>query len=450
MDGRPRRYAWLAILAAALVVRLAAGVWWQSRLPETTQFAFGDSETYWYLARTIATGEPFQYGEGARIFRTPGYPLILAPLFLAFGNDPPVLAARAVSALLGTASVAGVMGLARTLFDERVALLTGVTTAFEPGAITLGVFVLSEAPFCPLMVLNLWAWTLAWRSPDRQGMLMHAAWGGVAAALATLMRPSWLLFVPFAAILGIAFLVANRKRVSGSDSQRVLHPVTVTPTPTRSSHLAISVTMVLALAITMAPWWIRNYTITGRFIPTTLQVGASLYDGLSPIADGSSNMEFVPGFVAEQQAADKAASSPPLDTFEERLDRRMRDASLAWARENPGRVLQLVGIKLLRMWSPWPNAADLGSFPAKLAIAVGYLPLIVLGLIGAWRYAGRDWSVALLLAPAIYFTLLHVVFVSSLRYRQPAMLLIAILAAAAMVELFDRRRRNSLAGPGLN
>src|SRR5215216_2256769 len=102
MGGRSRRIAALAILAVALAVRLAAGVWWQQRLPADTKFFFGDSESYWHLGRAIAKGEPYQYGlEEARIFRTPGYPLLLAPLFLLFGTDPPLMAARALSALLG-------------------------------------------------------------------------------------------------------------------------------------------------------------------------------------------------------------------------------------------------------------------------------------------------------------------------------------------------------------
>jgi 4-amino-4-deoxy-L-arabinose transferase-like glycosyltransferase len=415
MDGLPQRYVWLAILALALGVRLAAGAWWQNRLPPHLQFAFPDSEGYWRLAQAIAEGKPYRYGAGdGQIFRTPGYPLLLAPLFLVFGPNPPVSAARILSALLGTAAVAGVMGIARLLFDNRVALLAGLATALDPGTISLGVFVLSEAPFCPLMVANLGGWMLAWRSPDRRRMFAHAAWAGVAAGLATLMRPSWLLFLPFASVVGLAVISDRRK------------------------HIAISAAMLAALCVTMSPWWMRSYSITGRFIPTTLQVGPSLYDGLSPQADGSSNMDFVPKFVAEQERIDAESPQPLKGTLEERLDQRMRDASIRWAKDHPGRVLQLVGIKFLRMWSPWPNAADLGSFAAKLAIAVGYVPLIVLGLWGAGRYCRRDWSYVLLVLPAVYFTLLHVIFVSSLRYRQPAMLLMAILAAAVACDLWDR------------
>src|SRR5690349_17264092 len=75
-------FAWklAAILAVALVLRLAAGWWWQERLPAGVKFGFGDSESYWELGRAIARGEPYEYGpDNLKIFRTPGYPALLAP-----------------------------------------------------------------------------------------------------------------------------------------------------------------------------------------------------------------------------------------------------------------------------------------------------------------------------------------------------------------------------------
>ena len=42
------------ILLGALAVRIAAGCWWEHRLPGGVKFAFPDSESYWELARAVA------------------------------------------------------------------------------------------------------------------------------------------------------------------------------------------------------------------------------------------------------------------------------------------------------------------------------------------------------------------------------------------------------------
>lgn len=420
----PARWWLVGILGAAFALRLGAGFWWQERLREGEKFRFGDSEGYWELGRTMARGKPYEYGPlRYKVFRTPGYPAVLAPLFLV-RDEPPVIWGRALSAILATAAVAGVAGLARLLFDERTALFAAAIAAVYPEAVALGAFVLSEAPFAPLMLMNLIAWTLAWRGAGTKQTFGWALAGGIAAGLATLMRPSWLLFVPFAAVVGMAL------------------------GPDRRKQALISGLMLIGLCLTMMPWWARNYAVAGRFVPTSLQVGASLYDGLSPKADGSSEMSFVAEFVTEQRLADQAATVPPQGLFEDRLDRRMREAALAWARQNPGRVLQLAGTKFLRMWSPIPNAAEFQSIALRALLAVTYLPVVLLALIGIWRYSRRDWPYLLCVLPALYLTCLHVVFVSSIRYRQPAMLPLIVLAAAAFVALVWRTRVSKAAVPG--
>lgn len=419
-------YRWwlIAILCVAFGLRLAAGAWWQSRLPEGVKFGFGDSEGYWELARTIARGQPYEYGPlKYKVFRTPGYPLVLAPLFVV-SQEPPVMWGRALSALLATAAVGAVAALAKLLFDERTALLAAAIAAVYPEAISLGAFVLSEAPFVPLMLLNLIAWTRAWQADSRKEAITWTLAAGVCAGLATLMRPSWLLFVPFAGMIGVAI------------------------GPDRDKHLRIVAVMLAALCITMSPWWIRNALVTERFVPTSLQVGASLYDGLSPTATGASEMSFVKGFVAVQQAADALPGANPAGLFEDRLDRRMRDVSIAWARQNPRQVAELAGIKFLRMWSPLPNAAEFRSTMLRLVLAMTFTPILLLALVGAWRYLRRDWPYLLLVLPAAYFTCLHVIFVSSIRYRQPAMMTLIILAAAALIGLVDTFRPRPSTVPG--
>ena len=365
--------------------------------PQTAQFGFADSESYWALGRQIARGEPYQFGEeDARVFRTPGYPLLLASLFWVGGDQPPVMWARALGAVLGTLAVGGVCWLTRLLHDGPTSLLAASMAAVYPGAISMSVFVLSESLFCPLMLLQFVLWIVAWRSPRGNSVWWLATLSGCAAGAATLVRPAWLLFTPLAILV---FALGY---------------------PERGRQLRIAGFLLAGFVLTMSPWWIRNFAVTGRFVPTTLQVGASLYDGLNPRATGASNMWW-----------DERTFPLPEVHDEIGRDRQLRQAALSWAEQNPGRVLRLAGIKLLRMWNFWPNEPSLGSWPLRLALMFTYGPVIALAAGGAGLFTRRGWPHALCWLPAAYLTALHVVFVSSIRYREPAMLALIVLAAGA-------------------
>ncbi|MGQ9576036.1 MAG: hypothetical protein ACUVUC_12035 [Thermoguttaceae bacterium] len=394
-------------------MRLAAGWGWQARLERTGKGPFGlaDSEGYWALARSIARAEPYQYGpEQFRVFRTPGYPILLAPVFLLGGENPSPLWGRALSALFDTLAVAGVGLLAWRLGGPWSGVVAAGILAVYPGAIATGVLVLSEAAFCPLMLGHLALWMAAWEAPTirRAGWLAGAA--GLLAGAATLVRPSWLLFVPFAAGLGILFGRARRR------------------------HLVLGAVMMVSLAIAMLPWWLRNARLTGRFVPTTLQVGASLYDAWNPQATGASD------FTVVREAADAIrrqiqAGQPPAATpqdWEYELDRRLRHEAIHWARSHPGRAVQLAWIKLRRMWNIWPNEPSLAAWPIRWGWALSYVPILALAIWGAAKSLRRGWPYVLCCLPALYLTLLHMVFVSSIRYRQPALAPLVILAAQAI------------------
>jgi len=421
------------VLVLAFTARLLAGYWWQSRLPADRQFYFGDSESYWQLGQSIYRGQSYQFGDAdARIFRTPGFPVVLYLLFQLLGDDnPSVYWARAWMAAWGTLAVAGVILLAREIFDAQVALLAGLLVAVSPESIPTGTFILSEAGFCPFMLLHLYCWLAARRDGARDGgspgaglstahsrsLIRACGWscaGGIAAGVAVLMRPSWLLFPPFAA--GIELCIA----------------------PPRKQVLLRSGAMFLATGLTLTPWWIRNYHVSGRWVPTTLQVGASLYDGLSPMARGNSDMRFVPEYVAELRAEDERSPVIGGATFEERLDQRLKEDALAWARAHPVDVLRLSLNKFLRIWSPWPADQGMSGILVRAVVAAAYLPLLGLAL-PYWIVRGWcRWETLLCVLPAVYFTLLHMVFVGSIRYRQPAMLMLAILAAGGLAAWLRR------------
>jgi 4-amino-4-deoxy-L-arabinose transferase-like glycosyltransferase len=398
---KPAAWKWFALLLlVALAVRLGAAVVWERRA--AGQFLFGDSQSYWELGRAIAEGRPYEYGDPpARVFRTPGYPLLLAPLFLLGGGEPAVFWARAENAVLGALCVATVWSLARRLFDERCAWIAAAIAAVYPGAIALSGLVLAETPFCLLMLVQLALWAAACQSHTRRTACGLALAAGLAAGAATLVRPSWLLFTPLAGLVGVAFGTG------------------------RARQAAIGGVMLAGLVVVMVPWWARNAAVTGRFVPTTLQVGASLYDGLNPEATGASDMRFVSRFTEHVRRE-------PGEPLEVHLDRRMRQQALSWARQHPGEVARLALVKLYRLWNLWPNEPSLSGWPVRIVVALAYVPVLLLGLLGVGRTIRRDVPYWLCWLPAVYFTALHVVFVSSIRYRQPAMLGLIVLAAGVI------------------
>jgi hypothetical protein len=287
--------------------------------------------------------------------------------------------------------------------------------AIYPGAVASSIFVLAEALFCPLMVVQLAAWVTAWQSRSRRLLTVWAALAGVAGGLATLTRPSWLLFTP---AVVLCFLVFSRTKVR---------------------HATLGCVMLVALALTMVPWWVRNYRAVGQFVPTTLQVGASLYDGWNARATGASDMAFAAEFYRAQKADDAAAGRDAAG-FEVRLDRRLHAAAVAWARDHPREVGALMVRKFMRMWNLWPNADELRSPSIRWIVAAGFVPVVLLGACGAWTWARRDGMVWLCILPAAYFTGLHMVFASSIRYREPAMLAWIVLAAAVLSAVWSHGR----------
>lgn len=528
---------WFFLLLVAFLTRLAAALYWDDRvksaafvpgvapasvsqtaqtsdvpdLPQTAQaadvsdvpqtaqaesvdspFFFGDSDSYWKLGRALAFGRPYRFDEERRweIFRTPGYPALLAPLFWAFGENPPVFAARFLGVCFGTANVGLVGLLAFAYFRRRsVAALSGVVAAFEPTLVFESVLVLSEEPFLTFALLqHLVALDVARRlgllalpsvdfspsksanSPDVAALqstqtlnsansprffavdatpafdrlVLSGVALGVLSAATVYLRPSWLYALPFATFFAFAFRFFVFSAEKRAQRRTVQLPATDKLDAKRRvfpAFLVVAATAVVLFNVALAPWTLRNYRLTGRPIATSLQMGASLYDGWRPDADGSSDMRFVDEF---RRLELDSPSAPTREHFEVRLDERLKGAALDWARSNPDAVARLAAVKLARLWSPIPREPAFSTPALKTLLAVSFTPLLVGGLCGFYRSFRRRGAAWTLLIPAFYVSALHSIFVSSIRYRVPILYGFILLTAFFVVStLVERRRRRS-------
>jgi 4-amino-4-deoxy-L-arabinose transferase-like glycosyltransferase len=423
MEASRPRSRWLPrILIAALVLRVVAAVALQWGLDHYWQRPFlimGDAEGYWDLAGDVAAGREYAvYEPPRRVLRMPGFPAVLAVSRLVFGDA--LLPARLLLAVVGTLACWGVYAFGKSLLGERVGLWSAAYVAVSPTLVLFSVLILSETVFAATVVLAVYSAVPLIRRSDgpsattkthdssqrdsavgRVGIIVCA---GLASAVACYVRPSWLL-APV--LLTAAMFVLRRDRW-------------------RAAIEGVGVCVVMLLAL--LPWGLRNQRATGHFVVTTLWMGPSLYDGLHHGATGDSDMTF---FDAEN------LQGRGMSEFQ--VNAHYKERAVQFAREHPGRAVELAFIKLWRFWSPWPNADQFRGLLPLLATLASSVPLFVFALVGAWRHR-RDGGLLLLTAgPVLYFSALHLVFVSSLRYRLPAEYPLAVLAAAGLVALWSRR-----------
>ncbi len=416
----PRATIRLALLVElGLFVRVLAAdaaTWAAAR--RGVRWLFPDTDLYWRLGEAIRLGAPYevsQWGVPHFALRAPGYPLFLAACQGLFGDR--TLPARLVQAALGASCIWVVYRLVRRVVNgapepdtssqfggERAdpgstpsrcslgtpALIAAALVAVEPYTVATSAVLLSEALFLPLMLLGLWGLSVIW-SPSAeqgraQGYFLKAVATGVAWGAAVLTKPSWALFPPLALGAWVAFAGVGWRP--------------------RGRALAGSLAVVLGLSAIMAPWWVRNERVFGRFVPTALWSGASLYDGLNPRATGASDMSFLNE--PEVRALHEEAQDAILSARALAFARGIPFGCSNWRRSRrrgtgpPGRTSK-------RSRSPW----------VALASALVVVPLYVLAIVGAWDRRRDPRALMILAAPVLYFAAIHMVFVSSIRYRIP-------------------------------
>ncbi len=425
MSLKPRRSV-LVLFAVAWALRIVAVFAVQYYLDHVAQppreyVIKGDAAGYWHLARCIAHGESYQiYTPPRSVLRMPGFPLILAVSMRLFGES--LFAARLVLATCGALGCLGIYQLGHRLFSHRTGLIAGGLAAVSPIFVGFSAIELTETAFAVSLVFGLvplagWGRSSACepemlspianslRAPLRAG-LIAGLWAGVGCYL----RPSWLLFPP---CLGLWLWMWKRDR----------------------AHLGLAVCTVVVMVGSLVPWGIRNQRVTGHFVLTTLWMGPSLYDGWNSHNDtGDSNMAFF----------DQENLLSRMSEYD--MDRQYRQRAWTFAFQNPDRVARLAWKKTVRYWNPFPNASQFKTSPTLMLVSLGwYLIVFVPALIGAWQVRRSLGILAITAGPILYFAALHLVFVSSVRYRLPGEYPLLVLCAVGMEVLWQRWKSRAAA-----
>jgi 4-amino-4-deoxy-L-arabinose transferase-like glycosyltransferase len=370
-----KRNALVGILAVALVLRLIAAF----VLPDQSAL-LSDAVAYRTAGAQIAT----------HWHMTNAYQMPLYPLLIAIAGSWQVAADIAVSVV----SVWLVYALAEELFDARwAAPLAGLAAAFYPPLIFFSVVGLSETLFIALVLAAFLFWY--------RGAFAAAA---VFAVLAILTRPIFDIAAPCL----VVFFALVIHRLSFVQAAR---------------HLVVYAAIYCAL---MTPWWLNTYAEFGRFVRLTNGFGIQLYAGNNPLnKSGGSNEE------VDFSSAPFASIADPVER-----DRAMRDAAIAYIRDNPGRFAEMSALKFIRMWRLWP-ANEGYSNPLTVIISVAsFVPVLLLSAYGIFAARAGIVQLSPILLFALGYTAIIMVMAGTIRYRLPLEPFMLVFAAAGASRLF--------------
>ena len=460
-----------AIILIAAVLRMGA-VHYANTHPD--KFMWPDSQRYLQAAANVAAGNGPIVSPSNRTGADPGYPLLLSWPARAWPDDLDKVAAAArwINVVAGLATIIFAAYLGRLLFGSAAGLVAAAILAIQPIQVYFHALVLTEVIYTTLLVGSLYA--LARYMLEGGGAYLFGC--AIGLGIATLIRSSGLflpiLMLPLVAWAGhwqsvergevddsnrgrrrvrstgfsrvFVWSTAFRRRsevrlqpsLSGSQEKKPseAHYPPEGGTPNGASPIlprtgqggprgaaAAVVTFCVCYACVLMPAAYRNYRILGAFVPVRTGVGESLLESVGPWADGGPGMQKI-------QRPDY-----PDGANEYVRDRMDRAAAISYIKQDIGRFMRLAGNKFLRTWNVRMNLSDYRSPMYDLLAMISTIPVFVLALLGWLRHRRQVSRWLLLLLPAIYFTLLHMVFVGSVRYRYPAMPTIMVLAGAALV-----------------
>jgi 4-amino-4-deoxy-L-arabinose transferase-like glycosyltransferase len=398
--GRARASRWLpglillGLLGGVLLSLLQGGF----RRPYV-----GDEHDYVEAAVSILEGRGFSTETGRPVIdRTPGLPVFLSAVFAVAGSDVAVARVSALAASLTIIPACYLLGLA--IGGPRVATWSAATAAIFPHWLFYASAIMTDVSGAGLLTAGVALVILGRRERSRRQILAAAVLG----ALATLTRPTCLVFGPMAAL----WLAFGR----GPWGPR----------------LGDAVSLLLPFLLLLAPWCVRTSGEAGHFVLLSTKSEEDLWIGNNPLATG---------ILFKDHAYFKAVKDIkfpeiPLEREGARAAR-FKSEALAYMASEPGRTAELAVIRFGEFWKVYSARMPmLHNFASLTSV----LPVMLLALLTAIRFMRSQCALSLLVMLILAFSLMHSVYPSIVRYRIPIEPLLLVMAVHGVSSWLGGRR----------
>lgn len=397
------------------------------------------TDGYDQLAANLATGNGYRfYPDTAKtLMREPGYPILLAGLLLIFGNSFTVVKIANMIIVLVTAWL--LMRLAQRLTNSQLLMLApSLLFLFHPGtfiAESRGGIEIIFALLSTVFVLTVY------KAIESNRWCDYVV-SGLVLGITVSVRSVPLLF-PL--ILLVYLLVFESRRFS---KRAICRNVAA---------------LIIAMLAVLSPWIIRNYSLTGKIVPTASVLGVSAQAGqyiCTHLSEGK------PWWILDREAArERSQLAVKLgysfkegdyiqdgyyQTFYKSQDeitfsKYLLGTVVAKYKRSPILCVKCFTLNIFNFWfagKTWVSTA------ANLVIQVPYLVLAVVGAV-----LGVKNGQARLVGPLVLFIgyvfAVHVPILAQARYSVPLIPFLSLLASIALITARRRMKQTSEA-PSMN
>lgn len=183
--------------------------------------------------------------------------------------------------------------------------------------------------------------------------------------------------------------------------------------------------------IVMSSWWVRNYTIFDKFIPFTTSSSMNLYLG------ANEKNEFAGVDWSKDVDIDFVNKVNSIEDERQR-SHIYKQKAFEFIKNDTRQYMKLMWLKFKRFYNFTFNADSFSSIYYNLLSIFSYGIVMIFALITSiWTI--KEWKKLSAIYIVIgYYTLIHIVYIASLRYRLPIEPLLILLASYSLVILKDR------------
>jgi hypothetical protein len=417
----------LALLHVTILFMVIPAI--SSRL--TTSFnQEGYPDGYDQLAANLVAGHGYRfYPETAlTVMREPGYPFLLAGLFLAFGPSFAVM--KFCNLLFAFATAWMMVPIARRIIPDGqwrevpLYLLPSLFFLIHPGTLLAECRGGLEIIFAFLIVSFM---RTALYAVETSSTLAYAS-AGLILGVTVLIRSTPILF----SIFLLAYLLTMRQTLRS----RV------------ATVFRIGV-MIIAMFFVLSPWIIRNFRLTGKFMPTTSVFGVSaqageyinehLFDGKPMWILDREASRVRDKFALDSGYAFEDGPQGYYQTFYKTSDEiafshYLAELTLAKYKEHPLLFARCLGQNLFNFWFSGK------TFTATALDVAVQLPYLLLALVGVIRSSKNEnaKTVRILVLFVGYLMLIHAPILAQARYSIPLVPFLSVLAVSGIVSIAQK------------